>query len=201
MTHQQLDISDLTPTQSNILAVYIQSTTVERQQGKEWYDRAHNYACVISSRYNCEVEAVCGVIAALSPNTKWEQNLTAAEELVDAYTYGTPLKTLRLPCYKANVLKAWDILHGEPPLNVLGGNKVRNFYLCMMHDRTAVCIDGHAYCVAHGIRLGVKQIPRLTTGMYACLRHDYTTVASLLGIPARELQATTWLTWKRVQKI
>jgi hypothetical protein len=200
----QLDIKDLSQQQLNILGVYLQSTTIERQKGKDWYTQASRYIRAIAERYNCTEEAIAGVVAALSPNTKWEKNLEAAEKLVHAYTYGTPLQTLRLPCYKKNVMKAWDILHGESPLNVLGGLKVRSFYLCLSNTsifNQHVCIDGHAYCVAHGLRLGVKQVPRVTPNLYYSLAGDYQIVAKLLRARPCELQAITWLTWKRLHSV
>jgi hypothetical protein len=199
-----LDTSNLSRQQLNILGVYLQATTIEKQRGREWYDQANRYIKAIAERYNCTVVSVAGVVAALSPNMKWEKNLEAAEELVHAYTYGTPLQTLRLPCYKKNVVKAWNILHGKSPLSVLGGNKVRSFYYCLLDDsmfNQHVCVDGHAYCVAYGLRLGVKQVPRVTPSVYLSLAEDYQTVAKLLHIRPCVVQATTWLAWKRLHSI
>jgi hypothetical protein len=193
-------LEQLTPQQKNILAVYAQATTVEQHNGSLWYSRAREAATELSKKYNCTIEAVVGVIAALSPNVRWEKNLAAAEELIKAYTYDLPLDTLRLPCYKTNVLKAWEILSGSPPLTVLRGNKVTHFYSCILYGY-GLCVDGHAYCVWYGSRMSIREVPRISDKMYNQVAYDYHTVASELGIPAHQLQAITWCVWRRMHEV
>jgi hypothetical protein len=196
-----VNINELTQEQANILSVYLQSSEMDKVTGRAWYSQAYQYTTRLAAKYNCEIPAVAGVIAALSPNTRWETNVHAAEELVKAYTYDIPLTSLALPCYKANVLKAWSIINGESPLDVLGGNKVRSFYACIMGSKEDVCVDGHAYSIWYGRRLSMKQVPRLSDKIYKTVSDDYKKVASLLDITPYILQATTWVTWRRMHNV
>jgi hypothetical protein len=58
----------------NILKVYNQSTGCERLNGANWYYVAQGQALDISTRLKLPLHIVTGVIAALSPNNKWDQN-------------------------------------------------------------------------------------------------------------------------------
>lgn len=187
---------------NNIISIYSLCTATEKADGKEWYKQACRYATAIAIEYNCEFSAVVGVIAALSPNVRWETNVQAAEELVKAYTLDIDIETIRLPCYRANVNKAWMIINGSDPLEVLGGNKVRAFYGCIMGlDNTSVCVDAHAYSVWLNQRLTTKGIGKISDKLYQQISNDYVVAARILNLEPRVLQATTWVTWRRLHGI
>ena len=86
-------------------------------------------------------------------------------------------------------------------LNHLNGQKIKSFFQCIM-DYDACCIDGHAYNIALGVRHS------LTSGktfigkkLYKELQDAYIKTAKKLNLKAYELQAITWVTWKRIHKI
>jgi hypothetical protein len=58
----------------NIMKVYNQATGCERLNGASWYREAQGSALDISTRLKLPLHIVTGVIAALSPNNKWDRN-------------------------------------------------------------------------------------------------------------------------------
>ena len=179
---------------SNILAVYAQSTVEERTVGREWYADAHRLAVVLAHtpdhRPIVTVAQAAGVIAALSPLTPWHRNKELATRAVsDGEASGTLGNSVRA---------ANRILAGEDPLSVLKSDKVRNFYLSIMGSTEAVCIDRHAWEVFAGIRYADKDRPAVNRGRYRLAADAYREAAEGLNLTPTQLQATTWLTWRRI---
>lgn len=176
----------------NILAVFNLATPSEVSEGLHWYRQAHKLATTFES-----IAIGAGVIAAMSPQISWDKNVTVAEELRD---HGDA--TMGLGDAKA---KAKRILDGEHPSTVLGGKKVRAFYECVANPETtcAVCVDRHAWALH---RFGVDEIGRRhegarrldKVGVYERVAADYVDAASELRIMPHQLQAITWLAWRRL---
>ena len=151
---------------------------------------------------------MAGVIAALSPNNKWERNVNDADRLCRAFTLGghSATDSVKVSTYGANKVKALRILAGEFPLNVLGGLKVRAFYQCIIGCNDSVCIDGHAYAIWAGDRIATTKTPKISAKLYAAIAVDYIkaaeTINSILGsdYTAAQIQAITWLTYRRLVK-
>ena len=66
----------------NILKVYRRATSEDVANGLEWYDRAKRYASIISNLSGVNLNTVVGVMAALSPNNRWERNVKDTERMV-----------------------------------------------------------------------------------------------------------------------
>jgi hypothetical protein len=162
---------------------------------------------VIIKRYSVSADAVAGVIAALSPNNRWERNLRDADALIRAYTLGglSDALEVKTSTYNKNKAKALDILGGKLPLDVLGGLKVRAFYGCII-GADDVCVDGHAYAIWRGERISTSSTPKISAKLYGSIVADYVkaaaTINSVLGTTYRayQVQAITWLTWRRMVK-
>lgn len=195
-------------TYSHILAVYFSATDNEIIHGERWYIAAHDAAQAISQRYSLPLQTVVGVIAALSPNNRWERNLIDADNLCRLYALGghDDANKLKVSTYGANKTKALSILGGADPLSVLGGLKVRAFYGCIMGDRDAVCVDGHAYAIWQGQYIPTTKTPKISPKLYAAIAADYKQAAQTInGIistsySAAQLQAITWTAWHRLIK-
>lgn len=101
---------------ANIVATYDLATDDERANGETWYELAHLFAAQLSPR----VERSAGVIAALSPQCSWAENVKLAHRAfrVSERLYGQT---------RSNIAKAERILRGDDPLDILGGAKVRAF--------------------------------------------------------------------------
>ena len=193
----------------NILAVFFQASETELQEGKAWYANAFEVAKAISMRYDLPggIDTVAAVIAALSPNNRWERNVRDAESLIRVYTMGGELDALKVSSYSQNKEKAVRILKGEAPLDVLGGNKVRAFYHCIAnHSDLSVCIDGHAFSIWSGQRVTTTKTPKISDKLYAKISEDYRIAATVINqvtgacYTARQIQAITWVVWRNLHK-
>lgn len=195
-------IASLTEYQRNIVSVYVQANALDIQQGMSWYKNAHEIGQQLAYQYGYLTHQAIGVLAALSPLASWELNVKRAEAALSQHKHGLTAEESKGCGMKANTIKAWRILNGEEPLDVLGGNKVRAFYCCMVHYLTTehVCIDRHAVSIAVGKPLGNQFTKYVNTDVkYAAIAKDYMVVADILSITPAQLQAVTWVTWRRLQ--
>ena len=192
-------------THGSILAVFFAATDLEKINGAQWYNVAQNASGAMAERYGVSLETVAGVVAALSPNNRWERNLRDADNLISAYTLGglDDALSVKASTYGKNKTKALAILQGAEPLDALGGLKVRAFYGCIIGEN-AVCVDGHAYAIWRGERISTSSTPKISPKLYAAISADYAkatdTVNSVLGGQYKpfQIQAITWLAWRRL---
>ena len=104
------------------------------------------------------------------------------------------------PGLGTNKRKAARILCGENPLDVLSGPKVCAFFRNIMGDENAVCVDRHAWAIAHGGALVTLTPKRYLETADAfreasvALREAYPALADSLT-PAG-VQALTWAWWR-----
>jgi hypothetical protein len=195
-------------TYGSILATFFEATDLETVAGSQWYENAKQASLIMADRHNVELEAVVGIIAALSPNNRWERNLADADSLIQAYIAGgiTLVNETKVATYNTNKRKALNILEGCKPLDILGGLKVRAFYNCILGLQDDVCVDGHAYAIWKGERIPTTKTPTITPRVYAAIAADYKRAAiainSILSAeytPA-QIQAITWTVWRRLVK-
>jgi hypothetical protein len=100
--------------------------------GETWYRESRRTARRLARENDRTLSCAAGVIAALSPQVRWAENVRMAEEVMrTGETTGLGLSRDR----------AWRIWLGERPLRVLGGPKTRAFYRAMMGDENAAVID------------------------------------------------------------
>ena len=192
----------------NILAVFFSASEAEIQEGKVWYSTAYDTAKSIASRYDLPggIDTVAAVIAALSPNNRWDRNVRDAESLIKVYCAGGECDAIKVSSYSQNKAKAIRILNGESPLDVLGGNKVRAFYHCLAARFHSVCVDGHAYSIWSGERVTTTKTPKITDKLYATISDDYRRATSVINTvtdscySAAQIQAITWVTWRNLFK-
>lgn len=176
------------------MSVYRNASFAAWSEGMTWYDDAHNFA---KSLDPMRFHRSAGVIAALSPMNVWSNNKNKAEQLYrQGHGEGCGLYS--------NVLKAERIYAGEDALDVLGGNKVRAFYLTIVdpygdHD---IVVDRHAFDIAVGKRTSDKARSQLgRKGEYARFCETYRKGALAAGIGAAQFQAVTWCAWRERHNI
>ena len=194
-------------TYGNILAVFFNATDLETINGADWYPTANNAALIMAERYSVSLQTAAGVIAALSPNNRWERNLTDADSMIRAYSIGghNAADSIKVGTYNANKIKALSILSGEDCLQILGGLKVRAFYDCIIGG-DSVCIDGHAYAIWQGHYIPTTKTPKITPKIYDSIVADYRQAARVINLilkadySAAQIQAITWTAWRRMVK-
>jgi len=175
--------------------------------GRRWYADAFLACEAIAANYGLPIATVAGVVAALSPNNRWERNLIDADNLCKLYTLGgyDDAAQCKVSTFHANKRKALQILEGIDPLKALGGLKVRAFYQCII-DLPAVCVDGHAYAIWKGERIPTTKTPKISAKLYNSIAEDYQraadTINGIIGTEfcAAQVQAITWCAWRRIIK-
>jgi hypothetical protein len=187
-----------TPQVRNITKVMreiISSDDVSVSLGMTWYNRARAHAALLDPN---DVSRAAGILAALSPLNSWPQNMRLASEI---YAGKTNLGYLH-----KNVAKALRIYNGEMPLNVLGGNKVRSFYLNIIGDDSleTVTVDRHAVDIACGRVCDDKVRSHWTSGKrYWFVAGMYVRAAKIINaefgtaFTGAQIQAITWVWWRK----
>lgn len=188
---------------NNLLRTYNRANELDFQEGMRWYTNAHLVANGLAERWGFETKEVCGVIAALSPGRQWELNLKDTSTFLEEYKRGA--RGRRLPAVgsygRLNLLKAERCLV-EDPWKVLGGNKVRAFYACLIDptNKDWVCIDRHAKSAALGMPVKDNQVS-IGSVEYQRLAKHYKRGAERLRCLPNQFQAVCWVTWRRLNGV
>ena len=199
----------------NIIACRRRAKPQDVAAGIAWYAEAYEECRTISDGYGLPVYVVVGVVAALSPNNRWSTNITNARDLIDAFVNGRDMDSVSVCTYGAMKRKAWSILEDRPIRLVehdtvivdetkerLNGRKIVCFYENIMGEDTCT-IDGHARNIAYNERVNLTD-NKTNIGVkeYANLQEAYRQAAKRCTVNGRkfkayELQAVTWVTWRK----
>ena len=192
----------------HIAAMLQLASQADLAAGIEWYARAERLGHRLADTYGCTFEQAVGVIAALSPNNRWQRNCQDAEAMIQAWAVGADPETVKVCTYGINRAKACAILAMAEPSQaaiaaVLNGRKVTAFFLSITGRPDAVCVDGHAYAIWLGQRVPTTKTPSLGVKLYAEIARAYCLVAkrsaALCGeaLTPAQVQAVTWVTHRR----
>ena len=120
----------------NIICIYRMATPEEKRDGIVWYVNAYADCKRIGLDLKVPVHIVVGVVAALSPNNKWDRNVMNARDLIEGYLNGEPVESIKVSTYHAMKNKAWSILDQMPDEDgvslILNGQKIVSFYRNIM---------------------------------------------------------------------
>lgn len=206
---------DLTLNQRHIVGSFMNATTLEVEYGKRWYELARNVCVRIELEYNrtdviLDWQRVAAVIAALSPNNKWERNIKDAENVISAFMHGgvDDALNVKVCTYSKNKAKAVDILNSchSDYAALLKGPKIIEFYHCII-GCDDICIDGHAYSVWFGERLTMKEVPSIGKKLRDQIKADYIDATKFINdnsdevFTSYQVQAITWVAHKRLHNV
>ncbi len=180
---------------ANIVAVYNKATAEELVSGAEWYSAAHTFCRGLSDRYDVDIDTAAAVVAVLSPRLSWALNLRYADQY---------LRTGDCPTFFSVKHKLARLVEGvalDEVLSARHGQKVRSFYdnIARPQTSTAVTVDRHAFDIVTGSRHDADRRALERRGVYDATAEEYRSTALALNLRPHQLQATTWLTWKRVK--
>jgi hypothetical protein len=173
----------------NIVAQWNAASAADLATGLDWYEHARTFARSLG----LDDETGAGVVAALSPMNGWSANMTLARGLTERYLAGEAMPTSGFGL-RGNVLKAWRILDGQDPLDVLRGQKVTAFYANIMGDPNAVTVDRWAARIARG---DPSDKGLVTAKQYREMADAYRDAADRVGVTPRELQAAVWTHYRK----
>jgi len=200
------------PDIKNILAMYMQATPVDTQEGTVWYNNAHQICQGLSDKYNLPLSTVVGVVSALSPNNKWDRNILDAEQMIKAYCMGFDYP--KVCTFGGNKDKAITILECEIDSSenicaILKGNKTIAFFRGIFTNGQCdeITVDGHAFNIWRGMYTSLNEVPAISNKLYATVSDAYreaaVTINNLEGTKysAAQIQAITWVTHRRINGV
>tara|TARA_X000001382_G_C3119557_1_gene162695 strand:+ start:65 stop:652 length:588 start_codon:yes stop_codon:yes gene_type:complete len=189
----------------NILKVFAQCTDAELQHGMRWYKDAEIAGQNIADKYQLPLHIVVGVIAALSPTNEYGQNIRNADTMCRIFIEGGYVEDTKPSTYHPMRDKAWSILQTMPHniddvAFILNGPKITDFAYCIMGEDVCV-IDGHAWCIANNDRRTMQKVPNIGKKLRAELQECYRRAGKKHGMTAYQMQAATWVAWKRIHNV
>lgn len=184
---------------NNILALYFKANQKDYDQGTTWYSEARQFAQVLCLAHDLTLEQSCGLIAAYSINANWQLNKRFVKRFLDK---DDSFKGLKNAFNKASDIMCLNNPESvEDILNILNGNKIRNFFLNILDENIdAVTVDRHAARIA-----GMSKA--ITNKRYVEISTAYISAAHYLRekrnerITASQLQAVTWCCYRRIMEL
>jgi hypothetical protein len=172
----------------NIVDQWNAASAADLATGLDWYERARTFARSLG----LADETGAGVVAALSPMNGWSANMTLARGLTERYLAGEAMPTSGFGL-RGNVLKAWRILDGQDPLDVLRGQKVTAFYANIMGDPNAVTVER-----GPSSRRTSRQKRRVSEFRHPALLHRRLSLPFNAGPTERDAMTTEFVTEYRL---
>ena len=202
---------------ANILDVWSQQTELDRAAGAGWYLAAHAIARdigqVVAPNRPRDVQEVIGaaMIAVLSPRMGWGRNVAIAETVA---RHPDASGATRVNLGKAYLVKQagqdtslTDITCLAVVNATVSGQKVRSFFEAIAWadhaDRPGqAVIDVHALSIAIGLRASDRHYGNLSVrDRYGKVSAAYKFAAASAGVSLDVMQATTWVTWRRLHNL
>lgn len=192
----------------SIMKKYDAATPEIREWGTEWYDNARQYIDTLAERTNRTPEQVAAVMAAFSPRTAWDPNMTQATHFLLNYDPNDPdaMTDKNWPGLGENLERAKRIVAGpgdhDSVLEALQGAgkdapKITSFYKNFMGDEDAVTMDTWMARAIFGEDLDLapgdeSQKALGWAGAYDKMADVIRRAAADIGITPRALQAIIW---------
>lgn len=170
----------------NLQEVFISTPLFSYKEASKWYKNANNTAKEYSIKYNIEHFKVCGIIAALSPQKSWPENLSITELFLE--TKGEYSK--HMPVMHNKALSIYNCTDVDCVESVLNGRKIVNFYNNIMNPAD----NNYVYLDVHMLQLMTSDISikSCTTKQYDFLKDIFIKFAEKQGFYTSTLQAILW---------
>lgn len=177
----------------NILATLDRAFDWEIEHGRLWYRQAHSLARLLAQVARSSVSQAAGVLAALSPLNRWEDNVSDAFGMAK-YGALSPCRTTH-----PNRVKAALILQGHEAGEVLSGRKVRAFWRNIADPWSAVevPVDRHVYRVAMGWHVAPRDAAPRSDEEYSEVERAYGVAGAQAGLTAASTASVAWLIARR----
>lgn len=144
------------------------------------------------------------VFAALSPNNDYIGNIRDTARTLSAAEAGVGISDFKVSTYGNNKRKAWRIVQGEDPLDLIVAPKTRNFFLNVATpaDPYPVTVDGHIFNAWTGIRRQLNSAAmKGYTKSYDAVAEDIRQIGAERRIIPNVVQGILWYCWKRMHRI
>lgn len=174
-------------TVARILSWFDASSDEELLAGLGWYAVANGHAHGMASTYGITPEQAAAVIAHLSPQLGWDENLAAAYALLKTGTAHAVLGT--------SIERAKVAMLADNPTDTFGpdADKTYSFYANILGAPDPVTVDRHAVRVAVGAYDVDTQRRFARVGSYDAIAHCYRIAARRRGVSPADMQAVAWV--------
>ena len=174
----------------HIIDTYNNASESSIADGKVWYSHANHIAWQVTKLLGSkDIRVGAGIIASLSPQMDWGENVTEALRFVSV---GYSTKQTR-----ANNMKAKRISEGDDPETVLGGLKVTAFYHAILEPfgDTPPVVDRHAIDIHKGELVSKRDRNRAMSNprVISRIQTSYKLASKKLGVHWHVVQAVTWV--------
>ena len=171
--------------EENLYEYYSKASTQNIQDGMHWYYKAHHSCETYARHLNMPLYKFVAIVAALSPQKKWENNIKDAIKFILS---GGKCKLFATNVMKNKCFKIMHLENDKEVLKILNGNKIKNFYLNILkpYKSGGVTVDRH-------VMTSVGMQGSLTNKKYKEISNVHRKVSEKIGIKAHELQAIVWL--------
>jgi len=186
----------------NLKRTLDRATPSDLAAGVDSFAKYKRIATMMAERTGYTPHVTAAVFAALSPNNDYHGNLRDTHALLAAARQGASLSSFSVSTYGNNKNKAWRIVHGEDPLELIVAKKTRSFFLNIDDplNPEPVTIDGHMYNIWRCKRESLVGL-RWRTQQYDQIADDVRTLARECKLVPCQMQGVLWLTWRRLHGI
>lgn len=182
--------------QANRIKKYMTAATpLEIKQGLDWYNEARSLCVELSNTYETSVQQSAQVISVLSPQKKWGANKLEVRALYNEVFNGIE-PDFKYFATKQMMEECKAIISGEFSIP---SKRTKTFSFAdniADKDSKEVTVDRHALRVAYDDKSA--KIDKVSPKQYREAREAYRIVADSLGLKGFEVQAITWVVYKRI---
>ena len=189
---------------NNIMRFYRQAQPTEIRDGLTWYNLANEYCTGLSKRFGISLSQAAGLIAVFSPQASWSDN----KRYVVTFLLNQK-KQIRSMVQQDKALKILSLQSEDLIYNSLSVSdkalKTKSFFLNILNPDISltVTIDRHAIavCLQRPNRTWASNIQNFTNNQYSFFQKAYIEAAKQIGILPHQLQAITWLVYRRLREL
>jgi hypothetical protein len=192
-------------TVANILRTFDHADSESISEGTGFYGEAYKWAEKVASSYNISPRIVAGVVAALSPNQRWEGNKRAAANLLSNYYHSTDHKVAAYPKMREKAKAILKCDGSDSTIRrILNGPKIVAFYANIVGCPNSVTVDTHAYSIWAGVRFTTENVPSIGKRLRASITQDYKAAARYIKAERGEtytpaqVQAISWVAYRKL---
>ena len=156
-------------------------------KGIDWYSDVNYFCLLVSEEYKIPVYKVCGILSALSPQNKFDQNI---KDVISIIELRDKAKVATFNSNKEKALRILDAKNIGEVFREFKGLKTRAFFLNLYK----------VYCDNVTVDLWVIRKYRhliktksLTNKSYRTIEKQVTSEAKKLGLHANQYQAHIWV--------
>ena len=186
----------------NLKNVFRQATVRDHVVGLDAFPNYNRIMVRLAEHCRTTPTIAAAVFAALSPNNDYHGNLRDANTLLTAAQQGKRLEDFTVSTYGNNKRKAWRIVHGEAPLDLIVAKKTRSFFLNIDNPRNPepVTVDGHMVNVWRCKRESLVGL-KFPHGLYDVVADGVRSLAQEHNLVPCQVQSIIWITWRRIHGI